>query len=147
MEKSNLPLRTEHAWVGRTVENGLAQFVFRESGDPVASGSFLGRTDFDKEVAARFQISSRLLHKPDEHLETVAAAVEGLVRLVITNAGGQARNFLAWDVGRVAEDEVETLSGGDRRKQIALKEAYPLGNAVMLRIALRHPQRLGADIY
>src|ERR1035437_596563 len=78
-------------------------------------------------------------------LESILAGEESHGRLVVAHLDGQRGAVGARDVGRVGDDDVESVFGYGG-KQVAQKKADAAGNAVALRVFARNGQGGGGEV-
>ena len=79
--------------------------------------------DLQDELPARLEMAVRCFDEASHHLIPTCPAIQGELRFVIAHARLELRNSLRRNVGRVAQYEIEPLIGGQRREEIAVKEA------------------------
>jgi hypothetical protein len=79
----------EHAGMTGEIPNGGQQAVAGVGGQSLAGGQFLRCADLDQQPAASFQVFGGLSDEAVEEGETIRSAVQGQVRLIVADAGGQ----------------------------------------------------------
>lgn len=130
-----LPAGAEYAGVAGIVVERVRQPITGIGENVIASGAFLGCADLDDEVAARHEMLAGPGDEPLENLVPRRAAVQGKARLVFADSAGQLLQLGLWDVGRIAENEIEADVRAGRLEKIAEHEIDPPGHAMPVGVA------------
>src|SRR5207245_649628 len=89
------------------------------------NGVVLAESEFEDQISSRAEPRWRAVDQPRDDLQSVAAAEEGDLRLVIAHLRLQTGPVPAGDVGRITHDEIDRI--GDRIDQIPAYKPDPIG--------------------
>src|SRR5262249_16285310 len=101
----------KNAGVAAVIVNGGGQLVEAGSNDPVSRDFLLRGADLHDHVATRTQSWARLRHHSVKDAKSIRSAIQCRMRFVVTNPWGEAGNIAMWNVGRIAENKIERLTG------------------------------------
>jgi len=133
---------------------GLLEVV--EEGDAlpgdeqIGEGGALSMADFKGEKASGLEGSVRLGDEASVDVEASGASEECSVRLVVADLRVELGGVCIGDVGGVADDGVEGLTGlffvGDGREEVGPEEADAVGQIVLAGVGFRDVESFGREI-
>src|SRR6478735_9713336 len=119
---ASAPAGRDHANVALVVLDRLDDLPAGEPGDPLLPVRPLAEADLEAPPATRPEPVGRLLDEPADDREPQAAAVEGHPGLVLGDLCGHLPHPRRGDVGRVADQHVDTAPevGGQRVEEVTV---------------------------
>jgi hypothetical protein len=118
--------------------------------EQIGEGGALSMADFKGEKAAGLESGVRLGDEATVDVEAGGASEEGAVGLVVADLWVELRGVRVGDVGWVADDGVEGLTGlflgGDGGEEVGPKEADAVGQIVLAGVGLSDEEGFGRKI-